>query len=55
MSFDELNALIELANRAHKSPAETLWLAALVQRLKDGQQPPADTKDQQTDSSPQQQ
>lgn len=58
MSFDELNALIELALRAPKSQAESIWLQKLVQALNEGQaankqQQPVDAKDGQTPSSPQ--
>lgn len=41
---DELNALVQLADRAAKSPAETLWLAGLIAKvnaaLKEAAAPP---------------
>ncbi len=47
MTLQELNALLELAARAPKSQAETLWLQALVERqqqmLKAQPQPQNDT------------
>lgn len=34
MTLDTLLALLELADRAQKSPAETMWLAALKEQVK---------------------
>lgn len=50
VTLQELNALIELASRAHKSQAEALWLEQLVRKaneqMKQEQPPPQKTIEQ---------